>query len=134
MSLAFLLSCVLCLCNPWPLRLCLSSLILPYLCKCMKQDPAWKAGSSSAGQEIAYILWNLKVHFPCEVPGFRREVDENCALLGCYSASSGEFLRTFRDNLSVPYSKGQESKMLTPGDGTDRLSRNVCKKLTLLAA
>jgi hypothetical protein len=28
---------------------------------------------------------------------FRREVDENCALLGYYAASSGYFLPTFRD-------------------------------------
>ena len=26
---------------------------------------------------------------------------ENCALLGCYAAGSGNFLPTFRDNLSV---------------------------------
>ena len=31
-------------------------------------------------------------------------VEENCALLGCYSASIGNSLPTFRDNLSVPYS------------------------------
>ena len=36
--------------------------------------------------------------------GFRREVDENCALLGYYAASSGKFLPTFRGNLSVPSS------------------------------
>jgi hypothetical protein len=35
--------------------------------------------------------------------GFRREVDENCALLGHYAASSGNSLPTFRDNLSVPF-------------------------------
>jgi hypothetical protein len=29
---------------------------------------------------------------------------ENCALLGHYVASSGNFLRTFRDNISVPSS------------------------------
>ena len=29
---------------------------------------------------------------------------ENCALLGYYTASSGNFLLTFRDNLSVPSS------------------------------
>jgi hypothetical protein len=29
---------------------------------------------------------------------------ENCTLLGYYAASSGNFLRTFRDNLSVPSS------------------------------
>jgi len=36
--------------------------------------------------------------------GFRREVDENCALLGYYAANSGNLLSTFRDNLSVPSS------------------------------
>ena len=29
---------------------------------------------------------------------------EDCALLGYYAASSGSFLRTLRDNLSVPSS------------------------------
>jgi hypothetical protein len=29
---------------------------------------------------------------------------ENCALLGYYAASSGNFLPTFRDNVSVPFS------------------------------
>jgi hypothetical protein len=32
---------------------------------------------------------------------FRREGNENYALLGYYAASSGDFLPTFRDNLSV---------------------------------
>jgi len=31
-------------------------------------------------------------------------LDENCALLVCYAASGGNFLQTFRDNLSVPSS------------------------------
>jgi hypothetical protein len=38
------------------------------------------------------------------ISGFRREVAENCALPGCYAASSGNFLPTFRDNISVPSS------------------------------
>jgi len=42
---------------------------------------------------------------------FRRELDENCALLGYYTASSGKFLPVFRDNLSVSSSRGQESKI-----------------------
>jgi hypothetical protein len=41
----------------------------------------------------------------CVFAGFRCEVAENCALLGYYAASSGNFLPTFRDNLSVPSSK-----------------------------
>ena len=38
------------------------------------------------------------------ISGFLREVDENCPLLGYYAASSGNFLPTFRDNLSIPSS------------------------------
>ena len=37
--------------------------------------------------------------------GFRREIDENCALLGHYTASSGNLLPTFRDKLSIPSSR-----------------------------
>ena len=59
---------------------------------------------------------------------FRREVNENCALQGYYAASSVNLLPTFRDNLSVPFG------FLNPEDGTDRLFRNVGKKLPLLAA
>jgi len=33
------------------------------------------------------------------ISGFRREVDQNCVLLGCYAASGGNFLPTFWDNL-----------------------------------
>ena len=28
----------------------------------MVQSPSWEVNRSSASQEIAYILWNLKVH------------------------------------------------------------------------
>ena len=62
------------------------------------------------------------------ISGFRCEVKENCDLLGYYAAISGNFLPTFRDNLSVP-SSGVENQ-----DGADGLSRNVDKKLPLLAA
>ena len=37
----------------------------------------------------------------CVISGFRREIDENCALLGYYAARCGNFLPTLRDNLSV---------------------------------
>ena len=36
------------------------------------------------------------------ISGFLREVADNFALLGYYTASSGNFLPTFRENLSVP--------------------------------
>jgi hypothetical protein len=61
----------------------------------------------------------------CVISGFRREVDEICALLGYYTVHSVNFLPTFRDNLSVPSSQVQ--------DGTDRLSRKVGKELTVFA-
>jgi len=35
---------------------------------------------------------------------------QNCALLGYYAASSGNFLPTFRDNLSVSNSRIKNSK------------------------
>jgi len=43
-----------------------------------------------------------KFIFLCVMLGFLRKVDENCALLGYYAASSGNSLPTFRNNLSVP--------------------------------
>jgi hypothetical protein len=38
------------------------------------------------------------------ISGFRRAVNELCTLLGCYAASNGNPLPTFRDNVSVPFS------------------------------
>ena len=40
----------------------------------------------------------------CVVADLRREVDEVCALLGCYAAYGGSLLPTVRFNLSVPSS------------------------------
>ena len=47
------------------------------------------------------------------ISGFRRDLDENCALLGYYTVSNSNFLPTFREKTSE--------------DVTDRLSRNVGK-------
>ena len=52
--------------------------------------------------EVALLLVNCRYEWASS--GFRREVDENWALLGYYAAS-GNFLMTFRDNLSVPSSE-----------------------------
>ena len=38
------------------------------------------------------------------ISGFCHEVDENCALVGYYVASSSNFLLMFWDNLSIPSS------------------------------
>ena len=47
----------------------------------------------------------VKYNCPCVISGFPREVDENCALLGYYTASSGNLFPTFRDKLLVPSSE-----------------------------
>jgi len=72
----------------------------------------------------------------CLFSGFRREVDENCALLGYYAASSGNFLPKFRDNVLVSSSgvKNPKEGLFILEGGIDMLSRNVGKKLPLLAA
>jgi len=44
------------------------------------------------------------------ISGFHYEVDESQVLLGYYAASSGNLLPTFRDNLSGPVIRGQESR------------------------
>ena len=58
-----------------------------------------------------------------------------CAVLGFYATYNGSFLPTFRENLSGPSSRFKQSKnSLTHEDGTDRLFRNVGKKLPFYAA
>jgi hypothetical protein len=44
------------------------------------------------------------------ISGFRRDVDDICALLRHYTALSGSTVPTFRDNLSVPSSSVSKSK------------------------
>ena len=44
------------------------------------------------------------------ISDFRREVAENCSLLGCYSPSGGNLLSSFRDKLSVPFSGSKKPK------------------------
>jgi hypothetical protein len=67
--------------------------------------------------------------------GFRREVDIICALLEYYVPRSDNSLPTFRDNILVPSSRVKKSKkdFFTLEDGTDRLSRKVCKESSLYA-
>jgi hypothetical protein len=63
------------------------------------------------------------------IVGFRREVNENCVLLGYYAASSGNFLLMFQDNQSLPSSR----ELLNLEDVSEWLPRNVGKELPLLA-
>jgi hypothetical protein len=69
---------------------------------------------------------HTQLHVSRVISGFRREIAENCALLGHYAASSGNLLLTFRDNLSGPILRVQESKKNSE-NGTDMLSRKVVK-------
>jgi hypothetical protein len=64
------------------------------------------------------------------VSGFLSDVDKNLALLGYYAAQSGNFLPTYRPNISAPSST---VKILILENGTDRFSQNVGKKLPLCA-
>jgi hypothetical protein len=41
---------------------------------------------------------------------FKAQQEENCILLGYYTASGGNSLPTFRDNLSVPSSRVKSPK------------------------
>jgi hypothetical protein len=43
------------------------------------------------------------------ISGFCHKVDENCALLGYYAASSGKSL-PFRDDLSIPSSRDKNPR------------------------
>jgi hypothetical protein len=67
----------------------------------------------------------------CVILGIRCEVDESWSRLCYFVAGAGNFLPIFWDNLSVLSSR---IKHLAPEDGTVMLSRNVDKKLLLLAA
>jgi hypothetical protein len=44
------------------------------------------------------------------ISGFRRHLDDICALMGYYAALSGSCVPTFRGNLSVPSSRFKKSK------------------------
>ena len=68
------------------------------------------------------------------ISGFWYEVHENCDLLGCYAVSSGNFLATFRDHLTVLYSRAKKFGLFALEDGAGRLPRKVGKDLPLLAA
>ena len=66
------------------------------------------------------------------ISGFRCEVSVNCILVGYCAVSNGNFLPTFWDNLSFPFSAFKNPKensiapnmgcfgFLYPEDGTDR--------------
>jgi len=59
----------------------------------------------------------MSLNFPFRVyiylmitSGFHRKVDEICVPLGYYAAHSNKLLRTFRDNLSLPFPRFKKFK------------------------
>jgi hypothetical protein len=55
---------------------------------------------------LAFLPCFVKRYFNVTlISGFRRDVDEICGLLGNYTASCGNYLPTFRDNVSIPSSR-----------------------------
>ena len=64
---------------------------------------------------LKLLIYLFYVYVSCVISVFRREVDENCALLGYYTAGSGSFLPTYRDNLSVQSSGFKNSWNLRIG-------------------
>jgi hypothetical protein len=76
----------------------------------------------------------------CAFSVIRREANKNFPLLGYHTASSGNFLPTFRDKLSIPSSRVKnphfmvQEGFLTLEVRTDKLSRNFGEELPLFAA
>jgi hypothetical protein len=48
------------------------------------------------------------------ISGFRREAGENCALLVCYTASIGNSIPTFRDNLDLGFLALEDGALVPP--------------------
>ena len=83
---------------------------------------------------MTYVVVWSSVGQLCVISGFRHEVAENCALLGCYAATE-TFHRPNSSLYKLPIgATGFILKFLNSEGGIDRLSRNVGKKLPLLAA
>jgi uracil phosphoribosyltransferase len=64
-------------------------------------------------------LFSVLANKQSSISGFRRDVDEICALLGYYAASSDNHLPTFQDNVSVPSSGVKKSYFMTLEDVSD---------------
>jgi hypothetical protein len=75
--------------------------LLLFICSKIFISPVYK---NAEGQGMQGTVLELTLHWTLSyvIPRLRLEVIENSALLGYYAASSGNFLPTFRDNLSVP--------------------------------
>ena len=59
------------------------------------------------------------------ISGFQAEVGKQYGLLGYYAASSGNFLPTFRNNISVPSSGFQNKKLSLSAQYGVRIGKSV---------
>jgi len=85
------------------------------------RDAQYNCNACCSGTRVMMIVTSL-------ISGFRCEVDANCALLGLWH-SEWSVLSSGVKNLEF-----KNLGILTPEDGTDKMSRNVSKELRLHAA
>jgi hypothetical protein len=83
-------------------------------CQCNNATQHCPSCQLMAVHPVTNTYQRLITVFASLFSGFRREVDEKCALLGCYLARSGKFLPTFRDYLSVPSSRAKKRLKMGP--------------------
>jgi hypothetical protein len=62
-------------------------------------------GGITAKCTIQLLLLTVNTNSFCVISGFRREVAENCALLGLYSAYGGKLRYSLRNN---PYERSSQ--------------------------
>jgi hypothetical protein len=88
-----------------------------------------------SGTSFKYLRHTFFKNFyiACMISGFSCDVQDNCILLGCFAASSGNSLPAFQDNLCVQSSRVPFG-FLTLKDGTDRLSQSIGKELPQFTA
>jgi hypothetical protein len=82
--------------------------------ECPNNGRPWSALAPSAVKQNSTYYevrhYSNYFAFSCVICGFRRDIDEICALLGYYTALSGSSVPTFRDKLSVPSLRVRKSK------------------------
>jgi hypothetical protein len=82
----------------------------------IKQSKIWDFKSTREGRQFLKEKGRIgTLHRYSVISYFRSDVDEICALLGYYAASSGNFLPTFQNNLSVPSARVKISLPLQMG-------------------
>jgi len=84
---------------------CLKCSAVPCKVVLVHAKKAYGDGRGEGGGLNLDTSWRLMVI--SVISGFRREVDDSCALQGYYADSSGYFLPTFQDKRAVPPSRAK---------------------------